>query len=257
MKKYLSFMAVALFMATLTTSCKKDDDDKDDDKPIEASLVAKIKSTWAVDEWETHDFTYDANKRLTKVENFWLTDFDKAFTYDYSVAGKLSITRTDQDPVLYDLDAQGRITKEYWSSDEWASYEYNADGYCIKVIEHWDGVDHLKWEYEITNGNITKHTRYADDGAVNRIKTFTYTSGDNVNNINEAINQSGWKTVSGLYGKTSKKLVEYLDYWNGPGDEANTKRTNVSYEFDAKNRVSKVTRAGAGWEEIFEYTYVD
>lgn len=257
MKKYLSFMAVALFIATLTTSCKKDDDDKGDDKPIEASLVAKIKSTWAVDEWETHDFTYDANKKLTKVENYWLTDFDKAFTYDYSVPGKLSITRTGRDPVLYDLDDKGRITKEYWNSTEWTAYEYNADGYLVKVFEFYGGTNYLKWEYEITNGNITKHTRYAANGTVNRIKTFTYTNGDNVNNINEAINESGWKTVSGLYGKTSKKLVEYLDYWNGPGDEANTRRTNITYEFDAKNRVSKVTRAGAGWQEIFEYTYVD
>lgn len=256
MKKYLSFMMVALLMATFTISCDKDDDG--DKKEAEASLLKTVKAVWGVDEWETWEFTYDADKRLTKVENFWLTDFDKAYDYDYSVPGKLSITRTGQTPVVYDLDAQGRITKEDWGGGEYASYEYNADGYLVKVKEFWGGVDHLKWDVEITNGNVTKHTRYSDEGLVNRIKTFSYTPGDNVNNIDQVlVVDSNWRTVSGLYGKPSKKLVDYLDYWNGPGDEANTKRTNIDYEFDDKNRVSKITRVGVGWQEVFEYTYYD
>lgn len=256
MKKYLSLMMVAFLMATVITSCNKDDDD--DDNKVKASLIKEIKAVYGVDEYETWKFTYDANKKVTKVENFWLADFDKAYTYNYSVPGKLSITRTDYDPTVYDVDASGRITKEDWGGGEYAAYQYNTDGYLVKIIEHWGGADHTKFDIEITNGNITKHTRYSDDGVVNRIKTFTYTPGDNVNNMDQAnAVDSNWKTVGGFYGKNSKKLVDHLNYWNGPGDEANTKTTNITYVFDTENRPSKITRAGDGWQEVFEYTYYE
>lgn len=258
MKKYLSFMIVAVLIATFTISCEKD-------KPVpppvvvKPSLIKSVKAIYNATEWEVWNFTYDAERRLTKVENFWLTDFDKAYDYNYSVAGKLSITRTGQSPVVYDLDTQGRITKEYKSGGEYNLYEYNTDGYLVKVKEFWGGIERLKWNVEITNGNVTKHTRYGDDGVlVNRIKTFTYTPGDNANNIDQVVVvDSPWRTASGLYGKPSKKLVDFLDYWNGPGDEPNTKRTTIAYMFDTKNRVSKITRSGVGWQEIFEYTYYD
>lgn len=256
MKKYLSLLMTAALVAAFVTSCNKDDDD--DDITVAASKIKEIKAVYGVDEYETWKFTYDANGKVTKVENYWLTDFDKAYDYDYTVAGKLSITRTGQSPVVYDLDAQGRIVKEDWGGGEYAAYEYNTDGYLVKVIEHWGGEDHTKFMVEVTNGNITKHTRYNDDGVVNRIKTFTYTPGDNVNNIDQAnVVDSNWKTVGGFYGKNSKKLVDHLDYWNGPGDEANTKTTNITYEFDSKNRPSKITRVGDGWQEVFEYSYYE
>jgi hypothetical protein len=260
MKKYLSLLFVAFLMASISISCSKDDDDDDDNTVIEAAMIAEVTATWgwADDAQETWKYTYDTEKRLTKIDNYWEGVLDKSYTYDYSTAGKLFITRTGESPVEYDLDSEGRITKEYWSTTEWAQYVYNADGFMTQIIEHWGDADHLKYDIEVLNDNITQQTRYDDDGTtVNRIKTFTYTIGDNVNNINEAIVESSWKTVSGLYGETSKKLVDYLDYWNGPGDEANAKRTTLSYQFDDKNRVSILTRAGDGWTEVFEYTYVE
>jgi hypothetical protein len=260
MKKYLSLLFVAFLMASISISCSKDDDDDDDNTVVEAAMIAEVTATWgwADDAQETWKYTYDTEKRLIEIENYWEGDLDKTYTYDYSTAGKLFITRTGESPVEYDLDSEGRITKEYWSDTEWAAYVYNADGFMTQIIERWGGEDHIKYDIEVLNDNITQQTRYDDDGTtVNRIKTFTYTIGDNVNGINEAIIESSWKTVSGLYGETSKKLVDYLDYWNGPGDEANAKRTTLSYQFDDKNRVSVVTRAGDGWTEVFDYTYVE
>ena len=252
-------MMVALLMASVTVSCSKDDDDDDDNKPIEVSLLAKIEATWGWDNdsQESWEFTWDADKRLTKIDNYWEGTFDKAFTYDYSTPGKLFITRTGQEPVEHHLDTEGRITRAYWNATDYAGYTYNADGVMTKIIEHYDGADHDKWDIEVVSGNIMKHTRYNSAGAVDRIKTFTYTVGDNPNGIDEAIVESNYKVVSGLFGKTSRKLVDYLDYWNGPGDEANAKRTTLTYEFDNKNRVSKLTRTGTGWTEVFVYTYVD
>lgn len=259
MKKYLSFFFAAIIMASISISCTKDDED-DKDPVIEKAMIAEVTATWGWDgdSQETWKYTYDNEKRLTKIDNYWEGELDKTYTYDYSTSGKLFITRTGESPVEFSINSEGRITKEYWNDakTEWVEYKYDATGFMTQIIEHWDGADHVKWNVEIVNENITKHTRYDDDGNVNRIKTFNYTIGDNVNAIEEANINSPWKNVTGLYGKASKKLVDYLDYWNGPGDEANTKRTTLSYQFDTKNRVSKVTRTGAGWTEIFDYTYV-
>lgn len=256
MKKFLNYMLVATLMATVFVSCKKDDTDPEDE--VKASLVKTIKAVYGVDEYETWEFTYNAEGKLTKVDNYWIEDFDKSYTYDYSVAGKLSVTRTGNEPTVYDLDDNGRITKEDWGGGEYVAYEYNADGYMVKVTEHWGGADHKKFDVEITNGNTVKHTRYDDDGVVNRIKVFVYTPGDNVNNIDQAnAVDSRWKNVTQLYGKNSKKLVDHLDYWGGPGDEANTRTTSISYTFDATNRVESITRSGDGWQEDFEYTYYE
>lgn len=256
MKKLLNYMLIATLMAGLLGSCEKDD--KPEKEEVKASLVKTIKAVYGPDEYETWAFTYDASGKLTKVDNYWIEDFDKSYIYDYSVAGKLSVTKTGDDPTVYDLDAEGRIIKEDWGGGEYAAYQYNSDGYLTKVIEHWDDADHVKFDVEITNGNITKHTRYDDSGVVNRYKVFVYTPGDNVNNIDQAnVIDSRWKNVTQLYGKNSKKLVDHLDYWNGPGEEANTKTTSVNYTFDETNRVTSITRSGEGWQEVFEYTYVD
>jgi hypothetical protein len=40
--------------------------------------------------------------------------------------------------------------------DEYFVYEYDADGFISKVYEHWDGVDHLKFELEADGNNVTK-----------------------------------------------------------------------------------------------------
>ncbi|MCF8379314.1 MAG: hypothetical protein K9H49_07040 [Bacteroidales bacterium] len=256
MRKFLNYMLVATLMAAVIVSCKKDDTDPKDE--VKASLVKTIKAVYGVGEYETWEFTYATDGKLTKVDNYWITDFDKSYTYDYSVSGKLSVTRTGEEPVVYDLDSNGRITKEDWGGGEYVAYEYNADGYMVKVTEHWGDADHKKFDILITNGNTVKHTRYDDAGVVNRIKEFTYTPGDNVNNIDQAnAIDSRWKNVTQLYGKNSKKLVDYLEYWNGPGDEANTKTTTISYTFDDKNRVATITRSGDGWQEDFEYTYYE
>ncbi len=254
MKKNLLFLGLAVLLAAVVFSCKKDDND-DDDKTVQASLIKTITVDYG-DGVEGYEFMYDAGKKITGIKNTWEGELVDTFTYDYSVSGKLTITKEDW-PTTYDLDASGRVTKEWWSDDEWAAYEYNADGYLIKIIEHWGGADHNKFDVEITNGNVTKHTRYGDDGVANRYKTFTYTAGDNVNDIQQAnAVDSNWKTVGNLFGKPSKKLVDFLEYWN-PGDEVNKKTTTITYTFDAKNRPATMVRAGDGWQEDYAFTYYE
>jgi YD repeat-containing protein len=173
------------------------------------------------------------------------------------VAGKLTRT-SGSSATVYDINAQGMVTKEDWGGGEYAAYEYDADGYLVKIIEHWGGADHLKMQAVITNGNIMKHTTYDDDGVtVKKIKEFTYTTGENVNNIHQAsMIDNNTKPCGNLFGKPSKKLVDFLEYWD-PRTTDPKGKTTITYEFDSKNRPSKITRSGAGWQEVYTYSYYE
>lgn len=257
MKKYISFfMMAAIAVTSLTmTSCNNDDDDDDNNIVVEASKIKTISVNYG-DGVEGYEFNYDANDHITKIYNTWEGEAVDTIIYDYSVAGKLTITKEDY-PTVYELNSEGLVTKEIWDETSYASYTYDANGYLTAVNEYWDGANHKKYEVEIASGNVTKHTRYGDDGAVNRIKTFTYTTGDNKSELQQTnAVDSNWKTVGGLFGKSSSKLVDYLEYWDA-GDEANKKTTTITYTFDAKNRVSTMVRAGADWQEDYAFTYYE
>lgn len=221
-----------------------------------ASLIKTIGVAYPPD-LEKYEFFYDAvTRRITKIDDYWNVDLDKTITYDYSVAGKLTITKGSS-ATVYDINANGMVTKEDWGGGEYAAYEYDADGYLLKVIEHWGGADHLKMQAVITNGNIMKHTTFDDDGVTSKkIKEFTYAAiGENVNNIHQAsMVDSNTLPCSNLFGKSSKKLVDYLEYWD-PRVTVVKKRTTITYEFDAKTRPSKITRTGVDFVEVYTYTY--
>lgn len=254
MKKKLFFLGLAVLTSVAMISCGNNNDDDDDNK-VEASLIKTISVNYG-DGVEGYEFIYNTDGTISHILNTWEGEQVDDILYDYTVAGKLTITKEGY-ATVYDLDSEGRVVKEIWDDTSWASYTYNADGYLTKISEYWDGVDHVKYDVDITNGNVTKHTRYDDAGVINRYKTFTYTSGDNVNDIQQAnAVDSNWKTVGGLFGKPSNKLVDYLEYWT-PGDEANTSTTTITYTFDAKNRPATITRSGDGWSELYTYTYYE
>lgn len=254
MKKFFSMLLIAVLVAASISSCKKDDDD-DDPIVVAASKIKTIGVNYG-DGVEGYEFFYDANGRVTKIYNSWEGEVVDTIKYDYSVSGKLTITKEDW-PTVYELNAQGMVTKEVWDETSYASYTYDADGYLTGINEFWDGASHKKFEVEVVSKNIMKHTRYNDEGVVNRYKTFTYTTGDNKSELHQAnAVDSNWKTIGNLFGKPSTKLVDFLKYWE-PGDEANTGTTTITYTFDTKNRVASMTRAGADWQEAFTYTYYE
>ena len=125
------------------------------------------------------------------------------------------------------------------------------------MSEHWDKAFHLKYEMVITDGNVMKITTYDDDGVTaKKIKEFIYTSGANINNIDQVIVvDSPWKTIGGLYGKVSKNLVDFLEYWDPREDPITKGRTTITYDFDANDRPVTITRTGDGWQEVYTYTY--
>ncbi len=220
------------------------------------STASLLKTTGVVytDGTDLYEFSYDASSRIDKITNYWNDVLDKELFYDYSVANQLTIDRNG-DLSVYKLDAQGRVIEDAYGS----TYEYDADGYLVKMSEYWDNAYHLKYQVTITNGNVAKITTFDDDGVTpKKIKEFTYTSGNNVNGIDQVILvDSPWKTIGGLYGKVSTKLVDYLEYWDPRESPIEVKRTTISYEFDASDRPTVITRSGDGWQEVFTYSYYE
>jgi hypothetical protein len=221
---------------------------------VQFSTASLIKTTGIVytDGTDLYEFSYDEQSRIDTITNYWNDAIDKLLYYDFSVPNKLSIDRNG-DISDYELDGNGRVVIDADGS----KYEYDADGFLLKMSEYWDGAFHLKYEMVIANGNVMKITTYDDDGVTaKKIKEFVYTSGLNVNGIDQVIVvDSPWKTIGGLYGKVSKNLVDYLEYWDPRENPIAKSRTTITYDFDSNDRPITITRSGDGWQEVYTYTY--
>lgn len=256
MKKLLAIPVLSLFLAISMGSCKKDDNGGGE-VVVEASPVKTLGVVYT-DGTDSYTFTYDANKRVSQIINEWNGVLDKTIVYDWSTPGKLKII-SNGTPTNYELNAQGYVSKEYWNDagTEYASYEYDANGYLVKINEFWDGVNHLKMQAVIQNGNTVKHTKYNDAGVATTIKEFSFSPGDNVNEIQQTnMVDNNTKPLAKLFGKASKKIVSSLTYWDPRENPIVTKTSTMSYEFDAKNRPVKVTKTlFDGSKEISTYAY--
>lgn len=259
MKKTFGILTFAILLATAFTSCKKDDDAGDN--TTTASLIKTISFTAP---WNNgvsgYEFFYDANKRITNFNRTISGAADGAFVYNFSVANKLTLTEDGTAYGSYDINAQGYITKDDWGNGEYSTYEYDANGFITKVYEFWSNVNHKKREIVITNGNVTRIIKLADDGVTQtQIKDFFYTIGDNVNNIPQAnVIDNDWKPVGNFYGKNCTKLLDYFEYWDPRVTPVVKKKATFTYVFDAKNRPTTITKTAADLTlEVWTYTYYE
>lgn len=263
MKKNLFFyLSMALFM-TIVISCK--DDDNNNNPVVEASLIKTIHIDYDgtggdVEGWE---FIYNTSDKVTSIINTYNGSVEDTILYDYSTAGKLIITKGGN-PTTYELDANGRVSKELWVADgsEYEGYTYNADGILTKIIERYSGDDHLKYDLTVANKNVTNRIRYEDDGvAVKEDREFSYTTGDNASNIQQIYAvDSEWKPVGGLFGKACAKLASGF-VRHITADPLSTYGVTFSYTFDAKNRPATITKTGSSssgpYTEILSYSYYE
>lgn len=261
MKKYLMFLsaAVLMFSVVFLSACGDDEDGKNSETKITPIKKIVFDPSW--DKVESYEFTYDNQGRIATMINIYDGGTPVTSTFNYSVANQLTVTRSSGGSTVYELDSEGRITKEFWNDakTEWEAYEYNSDGFMIKLTERWDGADHVKHTAEASSTNVTKHTRFNDSGVANRIKVFNYYTNSGAVNVNAihqtTIKESNWQWAGGFLGKASKGLVENLQYW-APGDEANKKTTAITYDFDGDLMMS-MTRVGSDFTEEYTFTYFE
>lgn len=272
MKKYLKFLTAAVLTCSIVVISACSDDEGGGKSEIPAALIKSLTSNYdAGDFIETYEFTYDNSDRLTRIDVTNNDGGDYYYEYDYSVAGKLTETEVyevgvEEYETVYDLDSEGRITKQYRDNPaDYNAFTYDADGYLVEYREVRGGNVNFKETATIDDDNIIVHSRFGNGTVLSRTKTFTYLSNAtalNVSNLPQAnlINNER-KSVSGFYGKGSRKLADFLelDYVGAPADYA--KNTN-SYTFNDDNQVLTITRSGrdvnnenTGLNEVFTYTY--
>jgi hypothetical protein len=227
------------------------------DVPFSTSSLIKSVSFWA--DWaggtEKWEFTYDANSKITKFDDYWEGALDKTINYDYSVSGQLTLTKGDGSEYgVYQLSSGGFITQD----QDGNTYEYDANGFMVKYYEYWDNASHLKYMIENADGNVTRITTYDDDGVTaKKIKEYTFTIGMNIDGIQQtnAIDNE-WKQMGNFYGIPSAYLVDYFDYWDPRENPITKYRSTLTYEFDGSNRVTKATKTLTdGTTEVWEYGY--
>lgn len=272
MKRSLMFLStLVLVLSALFISSCGDDDDGSDGGEIPPALV----KTLVIDE-TTWTFTYDEahDNRLTKVDVVEVGEDPYSYTYDYSVAGKLSETEAGswgEYTTVFAIDDKGRIVKLFWDAevdDEFEGFQYNSEGFLVRWYESVGGDERNYYTATVADGNVTVHTSFDEDGTtVSRTKTFTYlpsASALNVSSLPQAnLRNSERRAIGGLYGSASKKLVDFLELEYPGAPEEYVKNTNT-YTFDDENRVVSITRTGVDSEgnptdlnETFFYTYYD
>jgi len=270
MKRSLMFLSAAVLALSTAFISSCSDDESGGGKEIPPALIKSITlNENSGDNVVTWTFTYDDQDRLilTEVNE---DGFEYDITYDYSVANRLTELEDGLYESVFVLDEEGRIIKGLWDAEEeddnFDGYEYDEDGYLIRRYYKEDGIEYEIDAATVVDGNITVHSRY-DGDEIDRTKDFFYlpsATALNVSNLPQAnLRNSERRTVSGLYGKGSKKLVDYLElnYVGAPEDKVTNKNT---YTFDENNRVLTIQRTGVdangddtGLDELFTYTYYE
>lgn len=245
MKKLTYTLSALLALLFAFGACTNDVPGFDEQGQGKASRVKTL--TTAEDGWsETYAFTYREDGRVTSILNTYEGGGDNIL-YDWSVAGKLSITK-DGKVSVYEVNDKGYVTSDP-KGDYYNTYEYDEDGILIKLTEYWDGGSEVKYTVETKAKNVLKHK--SKRSGKDYQKVFTYAPGLNSCHIQQtnAVN-SPWKEQSGMHGVASNRIIIGQNVGFVGAEGTNTK---LSYEFDDFNRPTKIDY---GYKQFY-YTYED
>lgn len=268
MKKF-KILTLLLLAASLSaiTSCQKDGDSSDEETASNYPVKIVYKSNYnsVSSTVNLYEFVYNDKKELKTVKY-------------YNADSIYSITS---------YDGTGRLTKLGTTKNPNAiKIEYNLTGDVSKVTESFKGPNGLIENYrtfEYSNTQITKTNYYHGSNTVYRSVTYGTNAAGNLNTAQYAVgtSQSGnVATVSydsklnplyniklnpamaflpeGLWTNIefilfSKNLIKEFAY-TGDGTRA------YSYEFDSKNRVSKIlvgSPNSTAINQTYEISYLD
>jgi hypothetical protein len=193
-------------------------------------------------------YSYDTNGRVIKVVETG-EDWAETMVFDYSKAGQVTFVReeVEKNRILL-LNDKNLVTsyKNAWGDGGDVNFEYDANGMLLKIYEDY-GEPELKSTFTIENGNAVSFTRS------DRVKGFTFSSGLNLGNIHQVVNDNfidDWKAHTGLFGAANKNLNTEVK-WSDK--EAVTK---ITYDFYEDGRVKRSKRTdGATWFEYYDYVY--
>lgn len=232
---------LALLMAlTLLISCDKN---KDTELQTDENKIPKLKTeSWYPNGnlWYVNSYEYDKEGRIAKIENE-----DVITTYKYEpgkVITKNVFSNNNQisnDTLL--LNEKGLVT----AIDDFIC-EYDAEGYRI-LAPDFSEMPPSPLTLSISKGNMVKSTPKYWNEYVMVTATYKFQAG--LNTIGEENKGIIWN------GKQNKNLMseEYIKTVT-PGRTYEVLHL-FTYEFDAKNRVTKKTITDGDRETYILYTY--
>lgn len=253
MKKLFIVLSALVMLA----SCKKE---KTTPPPIQTGGKNLIKYSIPSSPYE-ETYEYDAMGRLIKM------DEQNGDLYTFTFSGNSvhikEIRKPENNRVVSDLtctvDAQGRIisgtgTQQFQQNNPQTvqfNYEYNADGYLVKLTKDYSTNTDLMYIYNYTGGDLVEEKHY-ENGQFKSYMLYEYYL-DKPNKQPEAPQYTIGPATRVLEGKPNAHLLKNGKFFwanNTPGWTFNR-----SYTLDPDGYPTKMTVTGSAWnfEGFFYY----
>ncbi|HMK24749.1 MAG TPA: DUF4595 domain-containing protein [Chitinophagaceae bacterium] len=253
MKKVFIVLSAVVMLA----SCKKE-------KSVQPNPVngnkKLVKFTEPANNFE-EIFEYDAAGRVTKADE--VHDDLHTFTYGVNTFTMKAIRKSDNNRVVADLsgtlDAKGRMVtvtgiQQYSQNNPQTvlfNYEYNADGYLVKLTKDFSTNADLKYEFSYTNGDLME-AKYFENGVYMHSIIYEYYL-DKPEKTELTPHCTLSPQVTKLEGKPNAHLIKNakLVYANNVQGWSDV----FSYDLDAEGYPVKrvISNAFSTWTTFFYY----
>ena len=181
------------------------------------------KITWVTSSPLTQNYFYDAQGRLIKYEDEYVTN---TYTFNANTVAIKEFRKSESrfvSDITGTTDNAGRVTNLTGSYayninvpyTEQTAFTYDAEGY-LKQFTRTNGASVQTYDYTVTNGDYTKLLyQKTNSGGYTRIADF-FTDKTNLSGVGDI--PIGPGTHTGLFGKLNKHLIKFeqLTQQNAP-----------------------------------------
>lgn len=248
---YQKLIITALLSATLVFSCKKKEDAVEE-TPVETTTgdsnpllkIDKIKTEERIANGVTLkiEYTYGSDGKVTKMDygdgNFSAVEWStiKCLRKEFNKGNSLPVSTIE-----YNLNSAGLCSGQTGENGFSTSYEYDANGYQVKFTFKTSGSE-VSSNYIISSGNQTGVSSGSGTTAMTGTTEYFLDKTNTIGDHNKGM------PIFGTQNKNlQKKIITTV--------AGSTNVTTISYEFDSKNRVAKMTQIGSGATSVNNYTY--
>jgi hypothetical protein len=166
------------------------------------------------------------------------------YVYNYTDTGIVinyyDTTSAFKGKTVYKLGANGRAISSYssYSSDQ-SSYTYNSAGQLAisSSVRTLPGQPTRRWDYSYyyTNSNLDSEIVSYNDGFTTTVSAYAYYDEYYTDKLNTLGNDNYGQAFLGVSSKNPAKVARDI----GHDSYGNYPQTNYSFEYDAKNQITK------------------
>ena len=246
---------LAITLLCFVSSCKKDAV-----TPTPTPVSKKLqKITWDQDLADVLNFTYDAQGRLTKVEDDYTI---KTYSYNTNTVAIKEFRKSENrftSDITGTTDNAGRMitcTGNFSPNintpyTEQADFIYDANGYLIKITRTSNAIIQT-YDFTITNGDYTKLIYQKTSSGGYTLITDFYTDKKDMSGVGN-VPLSYANSHTGLFGKINTHLIKF-EQSTSSGSPTPSWARNLTYTFDSNGYVLTSGTTGT-WTGTGVYTY--